>query len=201
MGLFPLSIWLSLMSHGSTARTGASSLRSAHIFSFCSGLILYRSATFCCNSIVLFGNWMPLDYFVVSEPLMLVPQHRASRARNQSSVCQVPKLKSHFLGFSKHFTASHSQKFCTVSDAPDLAFPRVKDAGRSQTLQGQREQNFLSGALGSQGKACSGISCNVLLLCCTGLRTVCLLQATHSFGLGFSLSWEGLRLICSFSYH
>lgn len=106
MGLFPLSIWLPLMSHVSTVRRGASSLRlcihvSAHTFSFCSGLGLYQSITFCCNSIVLFGNRMPLDWFVVREPLMLVPQHRASRARNWSSVCQVPKSKSHFLGFSK----------------------------------------------------------------------------------------------------
>lgn len=202
MGLFPLSIWLPLMSQVSTARTGASSLRlcvhvSAHIFSFCSGLSLYQSITFCCSSIVLFGNKMPLDWFVVREPLMLVPQHRASRARHWSSVCQVPKSKSHFLGFSKHFTASHSQKFCTVSDAPELAFPRVKHAGRSQTLQGRKEQNLLFGALGSLHEVCSDISCHVLLLCCSGLRTV----SPPSF----SFFWfgclhchqEGLRL-CSF---
>lgn len=185
MGLFPLSIWLPLMSHVSAARTGASSLRlcihvAAHLFSFHSGLSLYQSITFCCNSAVLFGNQMPLDWFVVGEPLMLIPQHSASRGRNQSSVCQVPKLKSHFLGFSKHFTASHSQKFCTVSDAPELAFPMVKHAGRSQTLQGQREQNLFR----ALHEGCFDISCNILLLCCSGLRTVCVLQAFHSFGLG-----------------
>lgn len=147
MGFFPLSIWLSLMGHVSTARTGASSLKlcihvSAHIFSFYSGLSLYQSRTFCCNSVVLFGNRMLLDWFVVREPLILIPQRRASRARNRSTVCQVPTLKSHFLGFSKHFTVSHSQNFCTVSDAPELAFPRVKHAGRPQTLQSRENKTF-----------------------------------------------------------
>lgn len=206
MGLFPLSIWLPLMSHVSTARTGASSLRlcihvSAHIFSFYSGLSLYRSITFCCNSTVLFGNQMPLDWFVVRKPLMLIPQHSASRARNQSRVWQVPKLKSRFLGFSKHFTASHSQKFCTVSDTPESAFPRVKHAGRSQTLQGQREQNLLFGALVSLHEAGSDISCKVLLPCCSGLRTVFLLQAFHSFHLGVCTVIEERLRLCSFSYH
>lgn len=114
MGLFPLSVWLSLISHVSTTTTGASSLRLfihvyMHIFSFCSGLSLYQSVAFSCNSVLLFGNQMPLDWFVVTEALMLVPQHSASRARNWSSVCQVSELKSHFLGFSKHFTAYHGQ--------------------------------------------------------------------------------------------
>lgn len=188
MGLFPLSEWLPLMSHVSTASTGASSLRlcihvSMHIFSSYSGLTLYQSITLSCNSILLFGNWILLGWFV-REPLMLVPQHSVSRARNRSSVCQVPKLKSHFLCFSKHFTASHSQKFCTVSDVPELAFPRVKHAGRSKTLQGQRGQNLLFGALGSLHETCSDISCSVLLLCWSGLRTMGLLQDFHSFGLG-----------------
>lgn len=88
--------------------TVASSLRIymhvyMHIFNLYSGLSLHQYLTFSCTSILLSGNRMPLDWSI-SEPLMLVPQHSVSRVRNQSSVCQIPNLKSHFLSFSKHLS-------------------------------------------------------------------------------------------------
>lgn len=96
------------MRHLSAASTVAASLRiymhvCMHISNFYSGLSLHQYLTFGCSSVLLFGTQMPLDWSI-SEPLMLVPQHSVSRVRNQSSVCQIPNFKSHFLSFSKHLS-------------------------------------------------------------------------------------------------
>lgn len=174
----------------SAATTVAFSLRIhmhvyMHIFNFYSGLSLRQYLTLGCNSILLFGNWMPLDW-LTSEPLMLVPQRSVSRVRSQSSTCQIPNLKSHFLSVSKQLsllpiTVKHSALGQMLLN---WYFPGGEHTGRSRTLREQRGQSLPFGALGPLHEACSDISYNVLLRCCSGLRTLYLLQAFHSFGLG-----------------